>query len=97
MLRYLTGWQQVHERLAKQTEVPRTVLSSDGPGVPYRRRAVFFRFEKDLAGVRSDFRSGRGQPHDAFQEQQREQKRRVRVGHHHGGWSDVYGLPGLPL
>ena len=62
-----------------------TVLSADGPGVPYRRRGVICLCERYLAGARSGFRSGCGQPQGAFQEQQREQKKRVRVGHHHGG------------
>ena len=84
-MRYWTGWQQVHEHLAKQTERPPTVLSADGSGVPYRRRAVICRCRKYLAGARSGFRSGCGQPVGAFREQPREQKRPARVGHHHGG------------
>ena len=39
-MRYWTGWQQVHEHLAKQTERPPTVLSAGGSGVPYSRRTV---------------------------------------------------------
>ena len=33
MLRYWTGWQQVHEHLAKQTEGAPTVLSAGGSDV----------------------------------------------------------------
>ena len=85
MLRYWTGWQQVHERLAKQTEVSPTALSSDRSGVPYHRQAFNVRCEKYLVDARSDFRPGCGQPLGAFREQPRKQKRRERVGHHHDG------------
>ena len=85
MLRYWTGWQQVRENLAKQTEVSSTVLSVDGSGVPYRHRAVNCRCGRYLAGARSGFSSGCGQPLGAFREQPREQKRRAKVGHYHGG------------
>ena len=66
-------------------EVLPTVLAADGPGVPYRRRAVICRCGRYLAGVRSGFRSGRGQLQGTFQELERGQKRRARVGHHYGG------------
>ena len=85
MLRYWTGWQHVHENLAKQTEEPPAVLSAGGSGVTHRRRTVICRCQKYQAGPRSGFRSGCGQPLDAFREQPREQKRRERVRHHHGG------------
>ena len=88
MLRYWTGWQQVHAHLAKQTEGPPTVLSGRGSGVTYRRRTVICRCRKYRAGARSGFRSGCGQPVGALREQPREQpreqKRRARVGHHFG-------------
>ena len=84
MLRYWTGWQQVHERLAKQTEGPPTVLLAGGSGVPHGRRTVICRCGKYQVDAPSDFRSSCGQPLDAFREQWREQKRRVRVGYHHG-------------
>ena len=74
MLRYWTGWQQVHERLAKKTEVSSTVLSADGSGVPYRRRDVNLRCGRYLVDARSGFRPGCGQPLGAFREQPREQK-----------------------
>ena len=89
MLRYWTGWQQVHEHLAKQTEESPTALSADGSGVPDRRRAVNFRCGRYLVDARSVFRSGCGQPLGAFRKQPREQKRRARVGHHHGGQTCV--------
>ena len=85
MQRYWTAWQQVHEHLVKQTEVSPTVLPADGSGVTYCRRAVNFRCRKYPVDARSGFRSGCGQPLGAFRERSREQKRRVRVGHHHGG------------
>ena len=84
MLRDWTGWQQVHEHFAKQTEVPPTLLLADEPGVPYHRRAVICRCGRYLAGARSGFCSGRGQLQGVFQEQEREQKKRARLGHHHG-------------
>ena len=98
MLRYWTGWQQVHERLAKQTEVSPTVLSADGSGAPYRRRAANFRCGRYLVDASSGFSSGCGQPLGAFREQPPEQKRRARVGHHHDGqtfmgYVTVYRLP----
>ena len=68
MLRYWAGWQQVHEHLAKQTEVLPTVLAADGPGVSYRRRAVISRFGRNLAGARLGLRSGCGQLQGALQE-----------------------------
>ena len=68
----------------KQTEVFPTVLTTGGSGVTYRRRAVNFRRERDLVDSRSNFRSGCGQPLSTFRERPREQKRRARVGHHHG-------------
>ena len=46
----------------KQEDVSPTVLSADGPGVPYRRRAVGCLSERYLAGVRWALRSGCGQP-----------------------------------
>ena len=61
------------------------MLSAGGSGVPHRRRIVICRRGKYQAGARSGFRSGCGQPLGAFRERSREQKRRVRVGHHHGG------------
>ena len=85
MLRYWTGWQQPHEHLANKTEVPPTVLPADGSGVPYSRRAVNCRCARYLAGARSGFRSGCGQPLCALREQPWEEKRGARVGHHHGG------------
>ena len=85
MLRYWTGWQQVHAHLAKQTEGPPTVLSGRGSGVTYRRRTVICRCGKYQAGARSGFHSGWGQPLGPFREQPREQRRRARVGHHHVG------------
>ena len=60
------------------------MLSADGSGVPYRRRAVNFRCRRYLVDARSGFRLGGGQPLSAFRERLREQKRRARVGHHHG-------------
>ena len=84
MLRYWTGWQQVHEHLVKQTEVPPTVLPAGGSGVTYRHRPVNFRCGKNLVDARSGFRSGCGQRLGAFRERSREQKRQARVGHHHG-------------
>ena len=47
-----------YEDPVKLTEVPPTVRSANGPGVPYRRRAVTCRCESYLAGARSGFRSG---------------------------------------
>ena len=85
MLCCWTGWQQVHEHLAKQTEESPTAMSEDGSGVPYRRRPVNFRCERYLVDARSGFRSGCGQPLGAFREHPREQKRRARVERHHGG------------
>ena len=73
------------QHLANQTEGVTTVLSTDGSGVPYHRRAVYFRCGRYLVDARSGFRSGSGQPLSAFQEQPREQNRRARVGHLHGG------------
>ena len=84
MLRYWTGWQQVHDHLVKQTEVSLTVLPAGGSRVTYRRRAVNFRCGRYLVDSCSGFRSGRGQPLSAFRERPREQKRRARVGRHHG-------------
>ena len=69
MLRYWTGWQQVHEHLAEQTEESPTALSADASGVPYRRRAVNFRCGGYLIDARSGFRPGCGQPLGAFREQ----------------------------
>ena len=43
-----------------------------------------FRCGRYLVDARSGFRSGCGQPLSAFRERPREQKRRARVGHHHG-------------
>ena len=60
------------------------MLSADVPGVPYRCRAVFVG-ARYLAGACSSFHWGCRQLQGAFQEQEREQKRRTRVGHHHGG------------
>ena len=74
MLRYWTGWQQVHEHLVKQTEVYPTVLPAGGSGVTYRRRAVNFRCGRFLVDARSGFRSGCGQPLSAFRERPREQE-----------------------
>ena len=85
MLHNWTGWQQVHEHLAKQTEGPPTVLSAGGSGMPHHRRTVICRCGKFQAGARSGFRAGCGKPLGAFREQPREQKRRARAGHHHGG------------
>ena len=81
LLLYWTGWQQVHKRLAKQTEVPPTVLPAGGSGVPHRRRIVICRCGKCQAGARSGFRPDCGQHLGAC----RERKRPARVGHHHGG------------
>ena len=50
----------------------------------YRRLAVNFRCGRCLVDARSGFRSSCGQPPGAFRERPREQKRRARVGHHHG-------------
>ena len=61
------------------------MLSAGGSAVPHRSRTVICRCGKYQAGARSGFRSGCGQPLGAFREQPREQKRRARVGHHHGG------------
>ena len=36
VLRYWTGWQQVHEHLVKETEVSLTVLPAGGSRVTYR-------------------------------------------------------------
>ena len=103
MLHYWTCWQQVHERLAKQTEVPPTVLPAGGSGVPHRRRIVICRC-KCQAGARSRFRPGCGQHLGAFREQPREQQRPATVGHHHGGQTRMCYrgdrcdcLPGLGL
>ena len=60
------------------------MLSAGGSGVPHHRRIVIFRCGKYQAGARSGFRSGCGHPLGAFRKQLREQKRRARVGHHHG-------------
>ena len=83
VLRYWTGWQQVHGHLVTQTEVSPTALPAGGSGVTYRRRAVNFRCRRYLVDARSGFRSG-DQPVSTFQERPQEQKRRVRAGHHHG-------------
>ena len=53
--------------------------AADGPGTRYRRRRVIYRCETYLADARSGFPLGCGQLHDQFQEQERGQKRRVRV------------------
>ena len=71
-LRYWTCWQQVHEHLAKQTEVSLTVLPVGGSLVTYRRRAVNFRCERYLVDARLGLRSGCGQPLSAFRERPRE-------------------------
>ena len=36
VLRLLTGWQQVHEHLVKQTELSLTLLPAGGSRVTYR-------------------------------------------------------------
>ena len=69
---------------AKPRGVSPTVLSTDRPGVPYRRRAVNCRYGMCQAGARSDFRPGYERLQSAFQEQERGQKRRARMGYHHG-------------
>ena len=61
-----------------------TLPSTDRPGVPYRRRAVNFRYGNCQAGTRQDVRPGYERPQRVFQEQERDQKRRARVGYHHG-------------
>ena len=61
------------------------MLSGDGSGVAYRRRAVNCRCGTYLAVARSGFHSGCGQRLGAFREQPREQKGRAKVGHHQGG------------
>ena len=58
------------------------MLSADGSGVPYRRRAVNFRCGRYLAHARSSFCFGCGQPLVAFRERPGEQERQARVGHH---------------
>ena len=84
LLRYCTGWQQVHEHLVKKTEVSLTVLPAGGLRVTYRRRAVNFMCARYLVDARSGFCSGCGQPLSAFRERPWEQKTRARVGRHHG-------------
>ena len=88
VLRYGTGWQQVHEHLVKQTEVSLTVLPAGGSRVTYRRRAVNFRCGRYLVDARSGFRSGCGRRLSEFRERPREQKR-ARVGHHHGSQTRI--------
>ena len=56
-----------------------------GGRVGCRHRTVTCRRGTCKAGARSGFRSGCGQPLGAFREEPREQKRRARVGRHHGG------------
>ena len=63
--RLVTGTQASCEK----TEVLPSVLSADGPGVPYSRRAVICRCGRYLAGARSGVRSGCGQLPPAFQKQ----------------------------
>ena len=58
--------------------------SVDRPGVPYHRRAVNCRYKMCQAVARSNFRPGYRRLQSAFQQQQRRQKRRARVGYHHG-------------
>ena len=57
------------------------MLSADGSGVLYRLQVVIGRCGRYQAGVHSGFRWGGGQSQCLFREQQ---KRRARVGHHHG-------------
>ena len=52
--------------------------------VPYRRRAVHCRYGMCEAGARQYFRPGYGRLQSAFEEQEREQKRRATEGYHHG-------------
>ena len=61
-----------------------TVPSTNRQGVPYRRRAVNCRYGMCYAGARSDFCPGYWRLLSVLQEQEGGQKRRSRVGYHHG-------------
>ena len=52
--------------------------------VPYRSRAVDYRYGMCQAGAREYFRTGYGRLQSEFEEQERGQKRRAIAGYHHG-------------
>ena len=68
MTRCLTGEQRLLEHPAKPKEVSLTVPLADGPGVPFRRRAVSCPCERYLVGARWGSRPDCGLPRNASPE-----------------------------